>query len=472
MAIPRIATIGISGLNAAKAGIATAGHNISNANTEGYSRQRIVTESESPQGTYHGSNILGSGARLARVERINDAYLDKQIRNSFTDVSHFEEKDLALKQLEEIFNESDGEGLNRLVAKFFNDFRKLSQEPENPALRESVRESSIAMTQDFHRLAAELKSVREHIDARIESSTQEVNSLLQEIAHLNQTIRTHENSGAAPNGLLDQRELALKKLGSYLNISSHTDKSGNLNVDLKGGGPLLSSVFPSQLSVERTDQDQYGKSANSLDVFSSGSTPVQITHTIKGGRLGALIEVRDQILSRVTDQLDLLAFHLIDAVNEAHTQGYSLDGVTGICYFQPLDQPERASEFIQVSQDVVESARNIATAAVPGAPGDNRIALAITHIQSSKIMDQRRVGLEDWYNSMVSQVGIASGQNQFVLHQEKDVLTQLNKMREHVSGVSIDEETAQLMQFQHAFDASAKVVQIADEMLKTIISMK
>ena len=472
MAIPRVSTIGISGLNAAKAGIATAGHNITNANTEGYSRQRVVTESESPQGAYHGNTIVGSGARVARVERVNDEYLDKQIRNSFKEVSYHEEKDLALKQLEEIFNEASGEGLNRLVAKFFNDFRRLSQEPENAALRESVRESSIAVTQDFHRLAKELKSVREHIDSRIDASTQEVNSLLQEIAGLNQTIRTHENSGASPNGLLDQRDTALKKLGSYMNISTHKDKSGNLNVDLKGGGPLISSVFPTQLSVARTDLDSNGKASNSLDIYSSGSTPVQITHTLKGGRLGALVEVRDQILSQVTDKLDLLAFQLTTAVNEIHTQGYTLEGTTGVSYFNSLDTVERASEFIEVSAEISESSKNIAAAAIPGAPGDNRMALAIANLQSSKIMDQGRIGVDDWYNSMVSQVGIASAQNQFALNQEKDVLTQLNRMREHVSGVSIDEETAQLMQFQHAFDASAKVVQIADEMLKTIISMK
>ena len=472
MAIPRISSIGISGINAAKAGIATTGHNITNANTEGYSRQRVITQAESPLGVYHGHNIIGSGTKIARVERINDAYLEKQIRNSNKDVSHFQEKDLALKQVEEIFNEMNGEGLNRLVSKFFNEFRRLSQEPENPALRESVREATLAMVNDFHRISKELTSVREHIDSRVEASVGEINSFLAEIGELNQMIRKHEISGASPNGLLDQRDEVLKKLSSYLNISTHHDKNGNLNVDLQGGGPLLSAVFPERLSVSRTPEDSLGKRDNTLDVFSSGNVNSKITHTLRGGKLGALIEVRDQTLAQVSDQLDALAFSLVSAVNDIHTQGYTLDGLTGVSFFKPLDFQARASEWISLSDEVLENSKNIVTAATFGSPGDNRMALAVANLQSSKLMDFGRVSVDDWYDSMVSQVGVMAAKNRFTLGQEKDVLTQLNKIREQVSGVSIDEETAQLMQYQHAFDASAKVVQVADEMLKTILSMR
>ena len=511
MAIPRISSIGISGLNAAKAGIATTGHNITNANTEGYSRQRVITQAESPLGVYHGHNIIGSGTKISRVERINDAYLDKQIRNTNKDVSHFQEKDLALKQVEDIFNEMNGEGLNRLVSKFFNEFRRLSQEPENPALRESVKEATFAMINDFHRISKELTAVREHIDSRIDASVGEVNSFLQEIAQLNQLIQKHEISGASPNGLLDQRDEALKKLSSYLNVSTHKDKNGNLNVDLQGGGPLLSAVFPEQLSVSRTQEDAFGKRDNAMDIFSSGNVESRITHVLRGGKLGALVEVRDQTLSQISDKLDALAFNLTQAVNEIHMQGYTLDGLTGIPYFRPLEFSQRASEFISLSDEVFGSSQRIATAGMFGSPGDNRIALAIADLQSKKIMgtgaitaqgwidsnqfnhymDISGVGgqpgygspvgyfqsgnlvtMDDWYDSMVSQVGVIASKNRFTLSQEKDVLTQLNKIREQVSGVSIDEETANLMQYQHAFDASAKVVQVADEMLKTILSMR
>ena len=124
MPLPNVMQTGKSGMVAAKAQMATTSHNISNANTEGYSRQRVQQKADNPT-PFGQKNLIGQGTLLARTERVNDNYIEKQIRSAARDLSHLEEKDLALKQTEDIFNEMGGEGLNRLVAKFFNDFRKL-----------------------------------------------------------------------------------------------------------------------------------------------------------------------------------------------------------------------------------------------------------------------------------------------------------------------------------------------------------
>ena len=171
MGIENVMNTGHSGMMAAKTGIATTGHNIANANTEGYSRQRIHQEN-----TEVGPNQIGNGTRVARVERVNDEYLEKQLRNTQRDLSHFEEKDLAFRQIEDIFNEMNGDGLNRLVSRFFNEFRKLSNEPENQAIRQSVVESSKAMVNDFRRLRSEVDEVRRHLDSRLEGYSTEINS--------------------------------------------------------------------------------------------------------------------------------------------------------------------------------------------------------------------------------------------------------------------------------------------------------
>src|SRR4051812_19613618 len=113
MGIPSIINTGYTGLMASKAGMATTGHNITNANTEGYSRQRVVTEVGYPSGNAVGNNRIGTGTKISRVERINDEYIEKQVRNSQKNLDHFEEKDLALKQVEDVFNEMNGDGLNR-----------------------------------------------------------------------------------------------------------------------------------------------------------------------------------------------------------------------------------------------------------------------------------------------------------------------------------------------------------------------
>jgi flagellar hook-associated protein 1 FlgK len=243
-------------------------------------------------------------------------------------------------------------------------------------------------------------------------------------------------------------------------------------VDIRGLGPLISGSQVERIFVERTPADGKGKPEEAFDVKTSGSVPGTITHQIKGGKLGALLEVRDKSISTILDRLDEMAFHVSSAVNDVHRQGYTMGGAKDVLYFKPLAQKERAAEFISLSDDIQASIDNIATAAIPDAPGDNRTAIAISRLQGAKLLNNGFATADEWYNSIVSDVGVASAKNRFVLNQQKDIMIQLNKVRDQISGVSIDEETANLMQFQHAFDASAKVIQVADEMLKTVLSLK
>lgn len=472
MAIPNIMNTGHSGLVASKAAIATTGHNIANANTENYSRQRVLTEASDPRGGQFGHNTIGTGTKISRVERINDEYIEKHIRNANRDLSHHEEKDLALRQIEDVFNEMNGDGLNRLVSRFFNEFRKLSEEPENPAVRQSVREATQAMVNDFRRLRKEVDEVRRHLDARIEGYCTEVNSISDEIAELNLKIRTLEPVNGSPNDLLDKRDLKLKQLASFLDISTHKDNHGNVNIDIKNIGPMINGGEAEKLTVERSPADDQGKPEAAFDVRTTGSARGIITHQIKGGKLGALLETRDKTISAILNRLDEMAHNLTDAVNEVHTQGFTANGARGVQFFKPLEKQERAAEFISLSDDVQASINNIATALVPDAPGDNRVAIEISKLQNAKLMDDGYATADEWYNSIVSDVGVATSKNRFALNQQKDIVTQLGKVRDQVSGVSIDEETSNLLQYQHCFDASAKVIQIADELLKTVLALK
>jgi len=471
MGIGNLSQIGISGMTASKAAVATTGHNISNANTEGYSRQRVETEANQPR-AFGGKGYIGSGTLISRVSRTNDQYLEKQIRNANRDMSFMEEKETTLHQVEDIFNEMNGDGLNRLVSRFFNEFRKLANEPENEAIRQSVREASQAVVNDFHRLRDEVVQTRAHIDARLEGYCGEINQHTEELKDLNLKIRQMELSGAPANDLQDKRDQVLKKISSYMDVATHTDNNGNFTVDIRGVGPLVVNSEAEKFSVYRSPADGQGKPEGALDIKSSSSAQANITHQIKGGKLGALLEVRDQLLSSVLDRLDEMAYNLSTAVNDVHTQGFSRNGAQGVEFFHPMESKERAAEFINLSSAIQASASNIATAAVPDAPGDNRVALALAGLQSQKLMGNGQVTADDWYNSIVSDIGVASSRNKTGINQQKDIMLQLNKMRDQISGVSIDEETANLMQFQHTYDASAKVISVADEMLKTVLDLK
>jgi flagellar hook-associated protein 1 FlgK len=362
--------------------------------------------------------------------------------------------------------------LNRLISRFFNEFRKLSNEPENEAVRESVREASQSMTNDFKRLRHELEDVRDHIDQRVEGYAREATMLAEQIKDLNVRIRAGEIANGAPNDLLDQRDQALKKLATFADISMHKDNHGNFIVDIKNVGPLVVGPQNESFSVARTPADDQGKPENSFDLKTTASANSKITHQIKGGKFGALMEVRDQTLSTLMDKLDTLAYSLTTAVNEIHQQGFTRYGQQGVQFFKQLDDKTRASEFIALSDDVLANSNNIASAAQSDAPGDNRIAIAISGLQHQRLMDDGNATIDAFYNSIVSDVGVASSKNKFNMNQQRDIVAQLGKMRDQISGVSIDEETTNLMQYQHSFDASAKVIQVADECLKTVLELK
>ena len=157
---------------AAKAAISTAGHNVSNTNTEGFSRQRVHTEAIAGRESTGARGMIGRGTNIGSVDRLNDLYLEKQIRNAKRDVSNSEEKEMALRQLEDTFNESNGEGLNSLLSRFFNEFRKLGNQADSEAVRQSVREATSAVVNDFRRIRKEVSNIRDHIDARIEGHVQ------------------------------------------------------------------------------------------------------------------------------------------------------------------------------------------------------------------------------------------------------------------------------------------------------------
>lgn len=472
MGVNNVMQTGRSGLLAAKSGIATSGHNIANANTEGFNRQRVQVNAEATESKNGPKAMIGRGVRDVRVNRVNDEYVEKQIREGNRNLAFTEERDVSLRQVEDIFNEMSGEGLNRVMTKFFNEFRKLSNDPDNEAIRQSVREASQAMVTDFHRIRKEVDEVRKHIDSRITGYVREMNALGEELKELNLKIKISSIGGASPNDLLDRRDIVMKELASFVDLQAHKDNEGSYVVEIKGGGPFVSGTVSSKLHAETSPADEFGKVDGSLDIRSESSNSPTVTQSISGGKLGALIETRDKTLSAISGRMDEIAFNLAHAVNEIHSQGFNRYGQQGVAYFKAPEQIDRAAEVLELSDAVRENINFIATAAQPDAPGDNRIALAITGLQGLKLMNDGKSTLDDFYNSIVADVGVATDRNRSAMNQNKDIVMQLGKMREQISGVSIDEETTNLLQFQHTFDASAKVIQIADEMLKTILDLR
>lgn len=461
--------IGKSGLMVSKQSMTTTGHNIANVNTEGYSRQN-VDQTSGPVIT-NGRLTIGSGAWAKGVTRVSDEYLERRIQGEHRNFANVEEKDIYLQQSEQIFNESNNDGLNRLAGRFFNEFRKLSTDPNNTAIRAAVRESSVQLTGDIRRMDTELREVAKNIDTRIEGYVRDVNSLAKEVRDLNLMIEKAELGGGTCADLHDKRDLALKKLGAMAEISTSRDNNGRVTVTMSGHAPIVVGEVVTELEVMRTPADPAtGKKEDRLDIFVKSPVPTKLTDRIKTGRLGGLLEVRDQDIRTAQDKIDQVAYLIAREVNNVHRQGYGLDGLGGRDFFQEPTQLAGAAQRLRTSDAVEQSLDAIAAAKDPTAQSDNRVAIALSGLGDLKgVAGDSSSSIIDTYNGMVSELAVKTGANKRSLVFQKDVMTQLENVRDSLVGVNLDEETANLVRFQHAYAANAKVLQVADELMQTVL---
>jgi len=462
--------IGKSGLMVSKQSMTTTGHNIANVNTEGFSRQN-VDQTAGPVHT-NGRLTFGTGAWSKAVTRVSDEYLERRIQGEAKNFANVEEKDIYLQQTEQIFNESNNEGLNQIGTRFFNEFRKLSSDPSNTAMRASVREASAQLSGDIKRMDRELKEVSRNIDARIEGYVREVNSLAKELGELNLLIEKAELGGGSAPDLKDKRDLTLKKLGAMADISTSQDESGRISVTLAGKVTLVAGESITPLEVMRTPPNpESGKKEGSVDIFVREPVPTKLTDKIKTGRLGGLLEVRDQDIAAAQDRINTIAYTISKEVNNLHRQGFGLDGLSGRNFFQEPVNKDTAAEMMRLSSEIENSLDAVAAAKDPLAQSDNRMAVALSGLGDLKgTMGDAQSTILDSYNGMVSELAVKTGANKKSLVFQKDVLTQLDNVRESLVGVNLDEETANLVRFQHAYAASAKVLSVADENLQTVLS--
>ena len=462
---------GKSGLFASRSQLATTGHNVANVNTEGYSRQRVEQVTAPP--SQIGTTVFGTGTKIKTIHRVNDEFVTKQLSREAKLMGQYEEKDLAMTQAEAVFNEINNEGMNRLMSRYFNEFRKLGNEPESEALRSTVRETSEQLIGDFKRIARSMNDIQKNIDIRLESSVRQTNEYVARIADLNHQIKTYEIHGGEAADLRDSRDLAIKKLSNIADVEIASNERGELTISLRDAGPLVSGSLINKLYLNSSKADvASGLPEGSMRVYLENRSPPEVTSKLKNSRLGGLVEARDKILGEARKRLDELAYTFATKVNDVHRQGFNLNGSTGMNFFKQPKQLEGAAELLSLSDEVKADANNIATALEADSPGDNRLVQHIAKLQHSKIMSNGTSTFDDHYNATVADLATVSQKNKQFMEHQGHIVAQLEKLRESISGVSLDEETTNLVQFQHAFDASAKVIKVAYEMLDTVLRLR
>jgi flagellar hook-associated protein 1 FlgK len=454
----------------------TVSHNIANKSTEGYSRQRVDMKAQNPIG--FGKLRIGDGARSDGVSRINNSFMEKQIEKEGNIFGQKEGKAQTLARVEQVFNEQLNKGVNKTMGDFFNSFRELSNNPESLAIRNLVKESAQNLANDFRKTNNTLKKIQDEADYQITVQVSEFNGNIREIANLNERIRTAEVTQLqTANDERDRRDQLVKELSSKVNIRYGESKDGQFSITAGNNAILVSGSSFRELSTGTTAARTEGgvsKREGNADIFykaTDSGTPINITRQLTGGSLGGVLEVRDAFVNDLIKQVDNLAHTFAKEVNTAHSQGFDRYSQQGNAFFEPMMDVAGASEKLSISESIAADAGKIAAAGQANSPGDNRIANVISSLQYQQVMGGEST-FDDFYNNIVGTVGVSASRANHELTTQKDSLAQLKNLRESISGVSLDEETAKMIEYQKMFEASARMIRTSDEMLETVLNLK
>lgn len=483
-----ILSIGKSGLFASKQSLETTGHNIANANTEGYSRQRVIQTTNVPVVSY--GNTEGTGVRTLGNTRIHDEFVEKRLNSHISQHEFAKERTNRLEQIENIFNETDNEGLNNVMNRFYNSFRDLANQPENEAVRSVVRDTATLIIKDVHRIRETLDGISSTIDRNLQKNVTDINSSINRVCQLNKEIAKLENIGGQSGDLRDQRDAAIRTLSEFFDISSYQDNNGAYVVAAKNVGTLVAGGAAQELSIGPVEAEKAGNNMpGSVEIYFKDRTGEPISKSFKGGTLSSIIQVRNDDIKKLRDNIDSLTFEFANSVNALHRRGFvnrqievspngdpvkfdTKGATTNIDFFKIGASSTNSAQTFDLSDEVKSDLNNIATALLPNASGDNRVALAISKLQHEKILGDGTRTLEEQYLQTIGSIGLETGKARLDAQQSEGILAQTKQMKERISGVSIDEEAANLMKYQHAYDASAKVLKASDEMFKTVLAIK
>jgi flagellar hook-associated protein 1 len=445
--------IALSGLSAEQGALATTTNNVANANTPGYSRQVADLVTSDP--VVMGSLTFGSGVTLESIDSIRDPILESRIQQETQTQGQTDALVSALSQAQVNFTSSTGD-IGTALSNFFNAVNQLSTSPADLPTRQNVLTAAQNLATAFNTTSNRLTAQRSNLDSSVEQSIGQINQLTGQIAGLNLQIENLQNVGDNPGTFIDQRTQLIDKLSSLVDVSV-IPSNGTLTLTTSNGTALVAGSQSFALS-SRLD------ASGVQHIFSQQS---DITSSISSGQLGGLLAARDSNIPAMQTQLDTLAAALANAVNGVQTTGYDLNGTLGTNLFTP---PPASGTGAAASLSVAITDPALIAASSDGTSGSNGNAEALYALRDQSLVQGQNP--TDYYSGIVFNVGNAVSNATAEQSASNLVLQQLNDQRSSLSGVSLDQEAANMMQYQKSYAASAQVISAINNMMQVVINMK
>jgi flagellar hook-associated protein 1 FlgK len=435
----------LRGILAQQRAIDVAGHNIANASTVGFTRQRAdLVTTPAFTDTPHGQ--LGTGVDVQGYQRIRDDFIDIQLRAQTMRKGYASAQQDGLNQVELSLSEPSDTGLSSLLSKYWAAWQNLSNAPEDLATRQALVQSAATLANGFNGLASQLATIQSQTTQEQTLTVAQVNTIGTQIAGLTGSIKAAELAGQQPNDLLDKRDVLIDQLSQLGNVTISTTAGtpgalGAIDVSI-GGTQLVTDTTANVVALP-------------LASLTSGKL---------AGLQGVINAISDPVVGYLT-KLNQLAATLASATNTQHALGTDLVGNPGGTFFNVTPGNEAATIAVD---PLILASPSLVAASSTGAPGDAGNALALADLQQSPLMAGATI--DTAYSQLVTQIGSDSQQAQQNLANATSLVDALTNRRQSVSGVSLDEEMTNLLQFQRGFQASARALNAMDEMVDQLIN--
>ena len=451
MSLMSLLSIARSALLAHQRAMAVTAHNVANAQTPGYSRQRLNLVAATPQWSPDG--LIGRGVTAGGILRTRDIFFDATFRRESGLLGHSGTMRGYLSQVEGAFSEPSDLGVSAALDGLFQAFGDLANDPTGALNRDLVRQAAGQFVNRLHQLDGQLSNVAADSLSRLRGQVDEVNALAGQIAELNTEILAAGGAQQNAADLQDQRDLLVDQLSTLVSVRVLQHDDGSIGV-VAGDQMLVDGANAHTLQVQAVGSGWGVASANGGGIIDAG-----------GGSIKALVDVLDTTLPSLRTRLDDFARSVVTEFNTIHRNGYTLSGATGTDFFDPAGV---TASTISLTAAITASGDAIAASAT-GAPGNGDIALQLADLADATPASLGGKTLRSLYVEIASGVGadVREAEQQEAIHQT--LAYNADSARSSISGVSVDEEMVLLISQQQAYGAAARLIKVADEMMDDLM---
>ncbi len=446
-----------SSLGAQKALMQIVSQNVANANTPGWTRERV--------GLY-AMGVPGLAVQAGRVEAFRSSAIERSLLGAGQGLGYHQGQVSVLEIAESGINDLDGHGVSAALSGFFTALTELQGAPSDLVERQNVISKAQDLALSIRTAATALEEARGVAEQEAATGITQINDALSQIAQLNHEIATRQSSEAGVADLVGQRDVLLGELASQIGVETISQDDGTVTVTLPNGTALVSGSEAAHVALTGGGADALG-----VSVTAPGGSTTVVKGGV-GGRLGGIMTARDEKLAGAMKALDDMASSLVGKMNAVHAGGVGLDGSTGLPFFEPDANAKGAAGRIAVSATLVSDPKKLAAAKDPNAlPGDpDNLAGWIALGDDATAVGGTKSFASAW-DAVVSGIARPLSEARAGAEVQEGRRVHFQAARDGISGVDIQEEMVSLTQAQRAFEAATKVVQTVDDLYDQIMRM-